>query len=172
VITGQPTAELPKQTSGFDFLVGDWTIRNRRLRSPLTGSHDWYETPSIAHAATMHNGAISLEEIWFPELGFAGASFRTYEADRNLWTIYWVNSRMGYAEPPVRGRWDSSGELFEAYGEDEHDGIPIQVRFRWHSVTPVSAEWEQAFSRDGGATWETNWYMHWTRDGSAASGPT
>jgi hypothetical protein len=34
------------------------------------------------------------------------------------------------------------------------------------AVSPAGAgRWEQAFSADGGKTWETNWIMQFTRDG-------
>jgi hypothetical protein len=29
--------------------------------------------------------------------------------------------------------------------------------------TPDSCRWEQAYSADGGKTWETNWIMEFTR---------
>ena len=48
-------------------------------------------------------------------------------------------------------------------GEDEHNGQPVQVQFRWSRVTLTSARWEQAFSADCGLTWETNWVMSFTR---------
>ena len=40
------------------------------------------------------------------------------------------------------------------------------VRFVWSKITANSAHWEQAFSADGGATWETNWHMDFARAGS------
>lgn len=154
---------LPKRTAGFDFLIGQWDVANRRLREPLTGSDEWYQTPATAVASTMHNGAISIDEMWFHELGFAGSSIRVHAPDHDTWTIYWVNSQSGHLQPPVSGRWSSDGSLFEATGDDEYDGRPIVARYYWHSVTPTGAVWEQAFSIDDGASWETNWVMTWTR---------
>jgi hypothetical protein len=154
--------ELPKRTAGFDFLIGEWTVENRRLRAPLSGSENWYATPATARATTLHNGAISVDEIWFPELGFAGSSIRVHDAADDHWTIYWVNSQTGHLQPPVRGRWREDGR-FVADGPDTFQGIGIIARYRWHSITATSAVWEQAFSADGRQTWETNWVMTWTR---------
>jgi hypothetical protein len=37
------------------------------------------------------------------------------------------------------------------------------MRFIWSRIGPTSARWEQAFSADGGASWEMNWIMDFTR---------
>ena len=50
-------------------------------------------------------------------------------------------------------------------GDDTLEGKPIKVRFRWSEIKANSARWEQAFSPDGGATWEVNWRMQFTRAG-------
>ncbi|TIQ24379.1 MAG: DUF1579 domain-containing protein, partial [Mesorhizobium sp.] len=47
--------------------------------------------------------------------------------------------------------------------DDVFDGRDIQVRFLWSRITEKSARWEQAFSPDGGKSWETNWIMHFAR---------
>lgn len=155
----------PRRASGFDFLVGNWLVDNRRLREPLSATDSgWYDTPASSTSRTLHNGAISIDEMWFPELGFAGSSIRLHQARTDLWTVYWVNSESGELQPPVHGRWNASGDRFEAQGPDEYDGREIVARYLWHSVTPDTATWEQAFSVDGGRTWETNWTMSWRRD--------
>ena len=156
---------LPKRTSGFDFLVGVWEVSNVRLKEPLTGSDEWYETHATAKAGTMHNGAISIDEMWYAELGFAGSSIRVHTPDDDLWTIYWVNSDTGHLQAPVHGRWSEDGREFVATGPDEFQGRPILARYMWHSIRDDSAVWEQAFSTDDGASWETNWIMTWTRSG-------
>lgn len=158
-----PPAGVPKRTSGFDFLVGRWAVANRRLRSPLTGSDEWYETPAVAVSGTLHNGAMSIDEMWYPELGFAGSSIRVHTPHDDAWTIYWVNSTSGHLQPPVRGRWAADEQTFVATGPDTFNDTAILARYRWHSITSDSAVWEQAFSTDEGASWETNWVMSWTR---------
>lgn len=153
---------LAKRTSGFDFLVGDWSVANRRLREPLSGDEEWYETAATATATTLHNGAISVDEMWYAELGFAGSSIRVHSAEDDTWTIYWVNSRTGHLQAPVNGSWSDDGSRFVATGPDEFNGVPILARYMWHSIDAESATWEQAFSLDDGATWETNWVMRWS----------
>ncbi len=39
----------------------------------------------------------------------------------------------------------------------------IPVRFRMWGITADTAQPEQAFSGDGGKTWETNWINRYTR---------
>lgn len=51
----------------------------------------------------------------------------------------------------------------ELFGDDRHEGRAVLVRARYSDITPRSARWEQAFSKDAGGTWETNWIMEFTR---------
>ncbi|MCW2764297.1 MAG: hypothetical protein JWO11_256 [Nocardioides sp.] len=159
----RPIEGLEKKTSGFDFIVGEWNVANERLRAPLSGQTDWYSTHATARAFTLHNGAVSVDEMWYPEGGFAASALRFYDAAQDLWTIHWVTSDNGALQPPVYGRWNEAGDHFEAQGPDEFDGRPIIARFLWHSIEPDAATWEQAFSVDEGDTWETNWRMRWSR---------
>jgi hypothetical protein len=145
---------------GFDFLVGDWQVHNRRLRRPLTGDGTWYETSAVATSRTLHQGAISVDEMWFAEEGFAGSSIRLHDPATDEWTIHWVNSRDGHLQPPVTGRW--AEDEFVGEGPDRYDDRAIVARYRWWAITPESAVWEQSFSLDGVA-WETNWVMTWRR---------
>ena len=58
-------------------------------------------------------------------------------------------------------RFDNGVGTF--FADDNLEGRPIRVRFLWSDITPSSARWQQAFSEDGGATWETNWVMDFER---------
>ena len=47
---------------------------------------------------------------------------------------------------------------------DDVDGDrPIKVRGVWDRITPKSCRWHQGLSRDGGKTWQEDWFMDWTR---------
>lgn len=153
---------LRKNSSGFDFLVGSWKVGNSRLKHPLSDAKaEWYETEATARSITLHNGAVSVDEMWFAESGFAATSFRVYESATDTWRIYWVSSLSGILQPPAAGRWRNG--KFEARGPDEFEGKSIIARYLWHSITEEQATFEQAFSTDQGASWETNWIMRWSR---------
>ena len=48
-----------------------------------------------------------------------------------------------------------SGDTGVFEGTDVFEGRSILVRFAWSGVTTPTPHWEQAFSDDGGETWET-----------------
>jgi len=59
----------------------------------------------------------------------------------------------------VEASW--TGLLKDGYGEfydqEVFEGRTILVRYVWSNITRTSAHFEQAFSDDGGKTWEVNW---------------
>ena len=151
----------------FDFWFGDWEVRNRWRRRRLAGSDDWVEVPATV-TARPRPGVLGNEDEFRTEHagGFVGMSFRFFDPERARWSIYWADSRRpGELDPPVFGRFSGGVGLFE--GEDVHRGRPILVRFTWSGVETRTPRWEQAFSDDGGRTWETNWVMDFSRTGEA-----
>jgi hypothetical protein len=146
----------------FDFFVGTWTSAQRRLRTVLTGDDDWYEFEGFTRCWSVLDGAGNLDEVRFPSQGFGGVTLRLYDTERDEWSLYWASSRSGISLPPVVGRFGGDGRgVFTA--DEAHEGTPITVRFLWSDITADSARWEQAFSTDRGATWETNWVAEFTR---------
>ena len=150
----------------FDFLVGDWHVRNRRLKSRFTGSNEWDEFPGKAAMHTVLTGVGNVDEIQFPTKGYTGLTLRLYNRHSKEWSLYWATDRDGALQPPVVGRFENGRGEF--YGDDVDAGRPIRVRYVWSKITPSSAEWEQAFSLDQGRTWEVNWIMEMTRVGTGA----
>ncbi len=153
----------------FDFWMGSWRIDNERLVGRLKGSTTWENFEARCHARHLPGGIGNYDDFlpvsWRP--GFVGMSLRAYNPATGLWSIYWLDNQTGGLDanghllPPVVGRFTDGVGVFE--GDDTLDGRPIRVRFIWSQITPTGARWEQAFSPDGGATWETNWVMRMTR---------
>jgi hypothetical protein len=91
-----------------------------------------------------------------------GGALRLYNPQSRQWSLNFASLRNGLLTAPVYGGFDGRGRG-TFYGQDMLDGRAILVRF---VVTPKSsneAHFEQAYSADGGATWETNWIAVDTR---------
>ena len=105
-------------------------------------------------------GLCNVDENDLGERG-QGLSFRSFDVEQQRWSIYWVNAASGALELPVHGRFEGGVGRFE--GDDTCAGRPVKVAFLWEPAAAGGARWSQAFSYDGGATWETNWVMTFTR---------
>jgi hypothetical protein len=147
----------------FDFYVGTWKIRNRRLRKALAGCTEWYEFEATGRARMVLDGIGNIDEYEAPSEGLVGFTLRVYDPERDEWLLYWVGRAGGPLGAPQVGRMENGRGDFEA--DDVWNGIPIRVVYRWTVVSPTEARWEQAFSADGGRTWETNWIMESTKVG-------
>ncbi|HEY2887909.1 MAG TPA: hypothetical protein VGJ17_04790 [Candidatus Limnocylindrales bacterium] len=149
----------------FDFLNGRWTVRSRRLKDRLVGSDAWDAFEGEAWNHSFFDGAGNWDEISFPSQGFKGQSLRLLNRATGEWSIYWANSLTGTIFTPTIGRFEGEGAARRGdfYGDDEEGGRPIRVHFSWSDITPTSAVWAQEFSADGGATWERNWVMEFSR---------
>ena len=157
-------ARLPT-AQDFDFFMGRWTVQNRRLTERLAGSDEWeeFESTSVAHPIL---GGLGNEDEFRTRHagGFIGMSFRFFDPVKRRWSIYWADSRRsGLLDPPVIGGFENGVGVFE--GDDTFEGRPIRVRFTWSRTDTPTPRWEQAFSADGGETWETNWIADFTRVG-------
>jgi hypothetical protein len=149
----------------FDFWMGRWNVHNRRLRERLAGSDEWDEFEATSVARPLLDGLGNEDEFRTDyQGGFVGMSFRFFDPETRLWSIYWADSRRsGVLDPPVFGSFAGDVGVFE--GPDTFAGRPILVRFVWSAVTTPTPRWEQAFSEDDGETWEANWVMDFTRAG-------
>lgn len=148
----------------FDFLIGKWHVRHWRLKERLAGSHEWVEFDGTSQLWMTMNGHGTIDDnyIGLPGGPYRAVGIRAYDPKTQLWSIWWLDERYPTAiEAPVFGNFKDGVGTFE--GDDTFNGKPIRVRFVWSKITPRSAHWEQAFSPDGGKTWETNWRMDFAR---------
>ena len=171
---GSARAEAPRAAAGavpaaghdgqhdFDFLFGEWEGAQHRLRKRLANSNEWDDFDSHLIVRPVLGGRANTDQIVFkngPSAG--GATFRIYDPQRQTWSIYWIGTTSYTLEPPVTGHF--VGNRGEFYGDDSWEGKPIRVRFIWIAKDLTHCHWEQAFSTDGGKSWETNWSVELTR---------
>ncbi len=151
-------------SNDFDFEFGDWVVHHRRLNRRLCGCTDWTEFSGRSSTRPILGGDGNLEdnELDLPEGSYRAVALRSYDPAKRQWAIWWLDARQPHAlDVPVVGGFEDGVGLFVA--EDTLEGRPIKVRFSWDARTPQAPKWEQAFSADGGATWETNWTMRFNR---------
>jgi hypothetical protein len=163
------TASIESGARDFEFLIGTWVVHNRKLRDRLAGCDEWDEFESTCVARTILDGLGNIDEFRTDyHGGIVGMSLRLFDPVRRTWAIYWSDTRRcGELDPPVVGSFVDGVGVFTC--EDVFNGRPILVRYIWSEITPDSAHWEQAFSEDGGETWETNWTMDHRRTGGLAA---
>jgi hypothetical protein len=160
LIRGTPGVKAADGAHDFDFLHGRWTVNHRLLKARGAGSGEWNEYSGTADTRPLLGGLCNVEEHRI--IGRAsGAALRCFDPAAKRWAIYWVSDRDGVLGAPVYGSFAGNEGVFE--GDDKFEGRPIKVRFLWHKLSPATAKWEQAFSFDGGKSWETNWVMEFHR---------
>ncbi len=151
----------------FDFIIGTWQVSHRRLNARLQGCKDWTEFQGTSATRKILGGFGNVEDnvLQFPDGHVRAVAFRSYDPTTRSWAIWWLDGRAPHSlDPPVVGSFAGTVGTFLA--KDVLDGRPIQVRFIWRTNPGSNPAWEQAFSADGGATWETNWTMEFQRRGA------
>lgn len=159
----------------FDFWMGQWKVHNRRLIKRLAGCTEWETFDADSFAQPLPADIGNLDEFrpigWRP--GFVGATLRLFSPQSQRWSIYWLENQTAGVDPetgllntPVVGRFDNGVGTFTA--RERFEGREVIVRFIWSGITADAARWEQAFSPDDGASWETNWIMEMRRVASPA----
>ena len=147
----------------FDFEIGTWKTHISRRQNPLTGSTTWNEYDGTSVVSKIWNGRASLVELEVdgPAGHLEGIGVRLYNPETHQWSLNWANSAQGTLGVPTIGEFkDGRGEFFD---QETLNGRAILVRNIWSDITPSSSKFEQAFSADGGKTWEDNWIATDTR---------
>ncbi len=152
----------------FDFEIGTWKTHVRRLLHPLTGSTIWVEMEGVTTVKKVWGGRANLVELVADGPGghFEGLSLRLYNADTHKWSLNFASSSDGTMTPPTIGEFKNGRGEF--YSHETLNDRPILVRFVISDITSTSCRFEQAFSADGGNTWEVNWIARDTRIPDAA----
>ncbi|MET0229350.1 MAG: hypothetical protein ABW186_00295 [Rhodanobacteraceae bacterium] len=147
----------------FDFEFGDWKMQLSRRLKPLSGSNEWVGYEGTSTVRKVWNGAANIGEIELdgPKGHIEGLSLRVYNPDAKQWNVHFANSASGIVGDAMTGGFrDGRGEF---YDQETYDGRAVLVRFVFSDITRDTFKFEQAFSDDGGRTWEPNWIATFTR---------
>lgn len=153
----------------WTFLIGTWRTHYRILAKRLAHSHTWYDCYGTSNIMPFWNGSGNLEDgdLTCPDKHIGGMTLRMYNPQTHQWTLWWGTRTLAITSPPQVGHFDAGVGQFFAH--DAWQGRPIINRFQWN-VVGGHPHFEQAFSTDGGKTWETNWTTDYVRQSPSANG--
>jgi hypothetical protein len=155
----------------FDFEFGTWKTHISRLVHPLSGSTTWVEYDGTSVVRKVWDGRANLLELEVsgPAGHIEALSLRLYNPVSRQWSLNFSNRNVGALGQPTIGEFKNGRGEF--YDQESLDGRAILVRFVISEIKPDSCHFEQAFSRDGGRTWEVNWIATDTRVNTDAAAP-
>jgi hypothetical protein len=157
------TASETSSKRDFDYLIGNWNIRNRTLKAPLAGSDEWqaFDATQECHRVLLGLGNVDIFHTELDGKPFEGLTVRLFDPHTRLWTIYWADSHDMKLDAGKVGSFDGNeGDFFgrEVVG-DKH----VIVKFHWDKRDLEAPIYSRAFSVDAGRTWEWNWYSNFSR---------
>ena len=162
------TPELRDGQHDFDFSIGTWQTHISRRLHPLSGSDQWADYVGSSIVRPIWHGRASLGETDAdgPAGHLEALSLRLYNPESRQWNLYYASSG-GTTSTPAALTVPTIGEFNHGRGEffdtELFHGRNILVRNVWSDISPQSIRFEQAFSQDGGRTWEVNWIAVDTR---------
>jgi hypothetical protein len=167
-MAGRPAAadapDAPSHASDWRWLVGNWDVDHWRLRERLAGDTRWdaFKGTSAVWLTMGGLGTIDDNVLDLPGGLYRATGIRAFDPAAGKWLIWWLDGRNPTRiDAPVMGTFDGDAGAFT--GRDTFRGKPILVRFRWRDIHGPRPNWDQAFSANGGATWEVNWRNAFTR---------
>jgi hypothetical protein len=158
-----PVAAARDGQHDFDFEFGLWKTHLSRRLAPLTGSTIWVDYEGTTKVSKVWNGRANLVELEVdgPKGHLEALSLRLYNPDTHQWSLNFASSAGGSMATPAVGEFKNGRGEF--YDQETLNGRAILVRFIISDITADSCHFEQAFSDDGGKTWEVNWIATDTR---------
>ena len=147
----------------FDFEIGRWKTHLKRLEHPLSGSQSWVTYEGTTEVRKVWNGRANLVELEVdgPKGHIEALSLRLYNPESHQWSLNFSNSAGGSLGTPTVGEFRDG--VAEFYDQESFAGRAILVRFVISAIKADACHFEQAFSADGGKSWEINWVADDTR---------
>ncbi|HLJ35954.1 MAG TPA: DUF1579 domain-containing protein [Ktedonobacteraceae bacterium] len=155
--------------SDFDFLLGTWTIHNRRRTNPFEKEGVWEEFLATQTGEKYLDGRVQIEFFAGETLPggevYKGLTIRTFDEHSQQWFLRWLDNRDPHDFNPLVGAFQDGIGLFYQEITSPITGQPVRLRFTWDHVGEGTPRGQQAFSYDQGETWDTVWIAELTRPG-------
>ena len=161
-IAASEARPVPVVSNEFDYEIGTFKSHSSRLLKPLTGSTKWVETEGTTVVSRIWGGRANLAEIHIdPPFGpIDFLALRWYNPAAHQWFLDFANATDGTLGVPMAGVFNNGRVDF--YSAEPVDGRSTLVHFAlWPTPNETGAS-EQAFSADGGRTWEVNYKTQYT----------
>ena len=183
---GRPAAgaaSLPVDAArAFDFMVGLWTVEDRRSKRPLAGQRDAEVeiTRGVSTWRALAGRVALLEEYELERPGGErshGATVLEYAAAARHWSVHSFDFSGGPGSRSATGGVPCEGGpgrcVGQFVGSETIDGRVVLAREQIRVWNLNQWTWERLVSPDGGLRWETvrhRYYLRTARD-SAPAGP-
>jgi hypothetical protein len=139
------------------------------LAEPRSGPGDWRDMDGVTVVSPFWGGRANLAE--YRADGPAGRvellALRMYNPKTRQWNLNFATPQAGTLGVPGIGEAHDGRITF--YNQEAVNGKMTLVRFSIWSTGTDTAQSEQAFSDDGGKTWEVNWINRYTRAPNGAA---
>ncbi|MGB0907398.1 MAG: hypothetical protein ACPGVT_07885 [Maricaulaceae bacterium] len=148
-----------KGVGDFDFLAGNWHIQHKKLKDSAKDEWQFFDSSASVHRVL--SGMGSIEELRKADGTDMGMAVRIWRPELEKWADHWTRADNGVVGAPQLGNFiDGDGVFISDY---DVDGVKSQYRGVWDQITSESCRWHQSVSKDGGNSWDWNWWMEWTR---------
>src|SRR5882757_8594090 len=90
IIKASPTSS----SKDFNYLIGNWKLKNRKLKSRLTYCNEWIEFESKVEMHQILDGNGNIDKYTDTASGkpYEGVALRLFNLKTRLWSIYWADN--------------------------------------------------------------------------------
>ncbi len=137
------------EASQLDFWVGDWDLYSA---DTLTGNNTIYK---------VMDGCTVQENFSNARSGYLGKSWSVYSPLAKQWQQTWVDNEGGYIA--LTGKFEDGKMMLATGARKLPGGKEIISRMVYYNISKDSFDWDWQATTDAGATWNSNWKIHYVR---------
>lgn len=85
----------PASPTDFDFYVGSWRVRHRRLQDRLVASTTWEEFDGRCVVTKLLGGFANVDDtiLEMPSGAHRALALRAFNPQTSTWSIWWLDAR-------------------------------------------------------------------------------